>query len=108
MMTPKFRKYLTETSPGQYHLKGTVNVYKKKVPDRMGTYRVKLHYVRPGWTFVDELGELFARPWHYKEYTKDFKRDMPSAVGIVAIMAGFAVLSLFFVYDSRRLELLEK
>lgn len=44
------------------------------------------------------------RPWHYKENTKNWDRDSPAALGVVAILGGFVCLSLVFLYDKSRLE----
>jgi len=75
------------------------------MPDRMGTYRMKLHYVKPAWSFVDVYGKIFSRPWHHKEYTKDLLRDLPSAVGVIVVLAAFSLISLVFLYDDGRLAL---
>ena len=78
------------------------------MPDRMGTYRFKLHYVKPGWTFVDVYDKVFSRPWHYKEYTKDTTRDLTSCVGLFVVLGAFGLISLIFLYDDGRLQLTRK
>lgn len=75
------------------------------MPDRLGTYNFLLHYVKPGWTFVDVRDKIFSRPWNYKEYTKDTLRDLPSLAGVIIVMAAFGILSISFLYDDSRLEL---
>lgn len=76
------------------------------MPDRLGTYNLKLHYVNPGWTFVDVYDKIFSRPWNYKEYTKDTFRDLPSLAGVLVVMGSFAILAIVFLYDNSRLDLI--
>lgn len=77
------------------------------MPNRLGTYNFKVHYTRPGWSFVDVYDKVFSRPWNSNEYTKDAMRDLPSLVGVVVVMGAFALLSVVFLYDKSRLELME-
>ena len=76
------------------------------MPDRMGTYRVTVHYAKPGWSFVDVYDPVFSRPWINIENKKDWVRDFPSAVGFVLVITGFAIVSLIILYDDSRIKLL--
>lgn len=71
--------------------------------DRIGTYRAIVHYVRPGWSFVDVYDPVVSRPWMEKELTKDLLRDLPSVAGMIIALLGFAHVSLTFLYDDSRL-----
>lgn len=76
--------------------------------DRTGTYRAIINYVRPGWAFVNVYDPVVSRPWMYKELTKNWLRDLPSAVGLVIVLLGFVKVSTTFLYDDSRLELVRK
>ena len=76
------------------------------MPDRMGTYHFKINYVTHGWSFVDVYDSVFQRPWHHLEYTKNLIRDLPSALGVVAVMLGIVFISMVFLYDNGRQSLM--
>jgi hypothetical protein len=101
MMTPKYRSNLPETKErkGHYKVRGPM-------PYRMGTYRFKVNHNRPGWNRVSVYRKIEMRNNHYLEYTKKWGRDLTSAVGVVCILASFALVSFIFVYDDERAKLL--
>lgn len=100
MMTPKFRQLLPETTEkkGHYHLIA-------HVPDRMGTYRFKISHTRPGWNRIWLYKKLLVRNKTNVEMVKNWSRDMVAAVGVLCIMASFAIVSYIFLYNDDRASL---
>ena len=83
---------------GLYQLESTM-------PERMGTYHWIVHYTRPGYSFIDVYQRVFVRPWHHKEYVKNYLRDLPSLMTVLGIGLAFCVTASIYLFDSARAEL---
>jgi hypothetical protein len=101
MMTPKYRQVLPESKDkkGHYHIIGNI-------PDRMGTYRFKISHSRPGWNRIWLYKKILARNKTNVDMVKKWGRDLVAAVGLVCILASFAVVSYIFLYNDDRQSLL--
>lgn len=96
-MSPKYRLVLPESQqkPGHYSLIG-------QIPNRMGTYRFKINHARPGWTLLNLYKKIMVRNNNNKEMVKNWPRDIVSALGVICVLASFALVSYIFLYNDDR------
>jgi hypothetical protein len=96
-MDTKINKLMERVSDGKYHIYS-------QIPDRMGSYTFHIRYSRPGYSLLTADDKIFVRPLNYKENVKDWERDSTAAIGVVAVLGGFVVVSILFLYDKSRAE----
>jgi oligosaccharyltransferase complex subunit beta len=101
MMTPKLRKLLEEspTKKGHYSITG-------HIPNRMGTYRLKISHTRPGWNRIWLYKKVQARYTNHLERPRNWARDLVATVGIIIVLTSFALVSYIFLYNDDRVKLI--
>lgn len=100
-MNPKYRSLLPESreKKGHYAIIG-------QIPNRMGTYRFKISHARPGWKRVNFYKKIMVRNNNNKEMVKNWPRDIVAAIGVLCVLASFALVSYIFLYNDDRAKLL--
>jgi oligosaccharyltransferase complex subunit beta len=92
MMDPYVRQYLVHESSGNYHLKF-------RLPDVFGVYKFEVRYTRLGYSNLLHTQTVSVHPYRHDEYERFIVSAYPYYSGVFAMMAGFFVFSLVFVFS---------
>lgn len=69
-----------------------------KVPDVYGVFKFVISYHCLGYTSIEESKQVSVRPFKHNEYERFLLPAYPYYASAFSMMAGFCILSFFFLY----------
>ena len=80
------------------HLQGLFST-KFQVPDVYGVFKFVIEYKRPGYNHIERSKQIPVQPFKHNEFDRYLPPAFPYYTAAFTTMAGFAVLSLVFMYS---------
>ncbi|KAL3159401.1 hypothetical protein ABBQ38_009831 [Trebouxia sp. C0009 RCD-2024] len=91
MLDPHVRATLQPDNKGLFSTR-------MKVPDVYGVFKFVISYHRLGYTSIEESWQVSVRPFKHNEYERFLLPAYPYYASAFSMMAGFCLLSFFFLY----------
>ena len=92
MLDPHVRVFLRPDAAGRFSAA-------VRVPDVYGVFKWVLSYRRLGYSFLELAEVVPVRPYRHNEYERFIVQAYPYYASIATTMAGFFVLSFYFLYS---------